>query len=712
MNRFFRCVPLLVCALALVATVNAQDDEDVVKITSRLVQVDAVVTDKDGRQVTDLTAADFQIFQDGKPQKITGFTYVPLRAADDPQKKQGSDSTRVTSTTGRRYSAGGRVITFVVDDGNCRASTSGIRATREALQKFVNEQMLPDDQVAIYQTRAGSSMFQQYTSDKTQLLRSVGRLRWYPNAGGCPMNDGSYFDRARVNTMSIQSVTGLKNISEESPDERERRELSEDRNRDNQVSGTLGVLRYALRGLERLPGRKVMFLMSDGMPYRARNDEMLDSIFRFRDLTEMANRAAVVINSIDVRGSMDPSMIEARDDVSTLGDPLATEAIVSGRRKEVVNTQDGLAFLANETGGRFDKNQDYLDKPLARALAIEKGYYLVAYEPDDDTFKGKNFNKIEIKVGRSDLTIHSRTGFVGVVDEAAKKPAKTGDSELYEAIVAPLPNAGMNLGLTAYFGNTSAEGSFVRSVIYLSGGDITFTDEPAGMKKAVVDVVAVTMDEKNQVVDEFTRSHTFKVPATALPQIEKHGVVYSADVKVTKPGFYNYRVAIRDANSKRIGTASQVVEVPDLKKNKLFVSGLVVTEADSQGKFAAPKPVDPKSAFAIPASTGAAGIRQFRRGSVIAYPYDVYNAKVVGAAKPNLTVEVNLYYDGKLLIDGQPQPADLQPQKDWLRISDFGYMKINPTSPLGDYILEVIIRDAAAGKKVLSSQTIDFQIID
>ena len=211
------------CAAALVASANAQDEEDVVKITSRLVQVDAVVTDKNGRQVTDLASTDFQIFQDGKLQKITGFTYVPLGSTGDPEKEQGTGTgptTATVTTTGRRTSAGGRVITFVVDDGNCRASISGVRATKEALQKFVAEQMLPDDQVAIYQTRAGSSMFQQYTSDKTQLLRAVGKLRWYPNAGGCPVSDGSYFDRARVNTMSIQTATGLKSISEETAAER------------------------------------------------------------------------------------------------------------------------------------------------------------------------------------------------------------------------------------------------------------------------------------------------------------------------------------------------------------------------------------------------------------------------------------------------------------------------------------------------------------
>lgn len=708
MNRYISCFLVLVCAAVFGSVAFGQDEEDVVKITSQLVQVDAVVTDKKGAQVTDLTANDFQILQDGKRQEITGFSYVPL-GNNSPQKQQ---TGQLISSGTLRRTGRGRVITFVVDDGNCRASSSGIRASREALQKFLNEQMLPDDMVAIYQTRAGSSMFQQYTSDKTALQRVVGRLRWYPNASGCPVGDGSYFDAARVNTAAIPSANGVKAINEESADEKARRELTEDRNRDNQVLGTLGVLRYALRGLERLPGRKVMILMSDGMPYQSRSGEMLDAIFYFRDLTEQANRAAVVINAFDIRGSINPDIIEARDDVSTLGDPLASDQLVNDRRREQINTQNGLVFLANETGGKFYHNQDYLDKPLANALSIERGYYLIAYEPDADTFKGKKFNKIEIRVTRPELSVQTRTGFIGVTDQPVKTTAKTGDSELYEAIVAPLPTAGLDMALTAYFGNTTEEGNFIRSSLHLSGSDITFTDEAGGLKKAVVDVVAVTMDDKNKVIDEFTHSHTFKVPAAAVPTIEKNGLLYSADVKVQKPGVYNFRVALRDVNSKRIGSASQVIEVPDLKQKRLFVSGLVATQVDANGKFVTLQKTEPSAAFAIPTSAGVASIRQFHRGSVIAYPYNVFNAKVAEGGKPNLTVEANLYFDGKLLIDGKPLPADLQPQTDWTRISDFGYLKLNPNMPVGDYVLEIIVRDAARGKDAMSSQTTDFQVVN
>jgi hypothetical protein len=51
-------------------------EQDVVRITTNLVQIDVLVTDKDGNQVTDLTANDFELLQDGKPQKLTSFAYI------------------------------------------------------------------------------------------------------------------------------------------------------------------------------------------------------------------------------------------------------------------------------------------------------------------------------------------------------------------------------------------------------------------------------------------------------------------------------------------------------------------------------------------------------------------------------------------------------------------------------------------------------------
>ncbi len=697
----------------LCALVSGQevDGGDVVKITSKLVQLDVVVTDGAGNQVTGLKASDFTILQDGKPQNISGFSYVPMGSSEQPSAEKRSKDQILIPQGRPKSGTTGRIITFIIDDGNCRASLVGMKASREALEKFISNQMLPGDVVAIYQTRSGSGMFQQYTSDKVQLLRTARKIKWYPAAGGCAASDGSFYDSARINTAVITTTQGPRAISEESANDRKLRELDEDRSRDNQVVGSLGVLQYAIRGLDRLPGRKVLFLMSDGIPLRARDGRSLNAVDQLRDLTDLANRSAVVLNTIDVRGTFDVSMIEARDRVSTLDDPLASEAVVDRRRRDVRSSQDGLAYLADETGGRFFKNENYLDAPIARGLSIEKGYYLVAYEPDDGTFKGKYFNKIEIKLNRPDLHVSSRSGFLGVVDQASTRKAKTGDSELYEAIAAPLPTAGMNLRLSATFGNSATEGNFVRAQIHIPGNDIAFVDSN-GLKKAVFDVVAVTLDEKNNVVDEFTHAHTFSVDAAALPSIENTGIIYSADVKVMKPGFYNFRVAMRDSTSKRIGTVSQSVEIPELKSKRLYLSGLTASGVDTNGKFETPSAVKAEAAFALPSSPSAPSIRQFKRGSVIAYPYVIYNATLKNG-RPNLTVQANLYRDGQLVIEGKPQPADLQPQQDWTRISDFGYLKLNPNSAPGDYVLQITVTDLlASGKKAVSIQNVEFEVVD
>ncbi len=100
------------------------DSGDVVKITTKLVQFDVLVTDKDGNQVKDLTIADFEILQDGKPQEITNFSYIntetPAQSSPKTIVKNGKNV--ILPPPARvRPENGGRIITFIVDDGNCTA---------------------------------------------------------------------------------------------------------------------------------------------------------------------------------------------------------------------------------------------------------------------------------------------------------------------------------------------------------------------------------------------------------------------------------------------------------------------------------------------------------------------------------------------------------------------------------------------------------------
>src|ERR1043166_2734353 len=283
-------------------------DNDVVRISTKLVQFDVLVVDKDGKQVRDLKPDDFQVLQDGKPKKITNFSYVDTEPNQQTADPKGSTSAVPVKTSSI---AGKRIITFIVDDGSCTASNLGMRASREGIEKFVREQMQPHDLVAIYKTRSGSSMLQQYTGDKVQILKAAEKIQWRPALGICGESDGSFFEKARSNTFETR--TGTQNI--ESSSDQKSREHFEDAATNNQVVASLGVVRYVIQGLQHVPGRKVVFFMSDGIPFRSRGGELVSAGDRLRDLTDLANRSSVVFNTIDDRGVFDETMIEARDEV-------------------------------------------------------------------------------------------------------------------------------------------------------------------------------------------------------------------------------------------------------------------------------------------------------------------------------------------------------------------------------------------------------------
>jgi VWFA-related protein len=715
-------VLILACsagALSQSTTPTRNESDDVVKITTKLVQIDVVVTDKQGNPVKELGPNDFILLQDGKPQTITALNFVsagPSRGVTAPAETRESKARPgnvlpppVTSSDGQ-----GRVIAFLIDDGACGASVVGLDTAKTALRRFIREQMLAGDLVAIYRTRAGTSAFQQYTSDRAALLRAADRIRWYPPQGSCASSDGTFNEAARANQFQKLTDEGVKTVTIESEAERRIREYDEDQVQSRQIVGTLGVIRYALSGLEKAPGRKTMFFMSDGLALRNRQNRRLDTADVMRDLTEAANRAAVVIHTFDLRAGDIPGFVEAKDEVLAEADFNVTEPISDRRRQDATRARDGLETLAYETGGEFHRGTDRPDATMAKVLRQGSEYYLLAFEPDEGTFKNKKFNRIEVKVNRPELKVAYRSGFIGVPDAPAQQvKRKSGDSELYEAIAAPLPRPGLNLALSASFGNSAAAGNYVRAFFHLDGRELVFTEESKGQRKAVFDVVAVTMDEKNVVIDEFTRTHTLKFDAATADRINRDGLIYTTDIPIKKSGNYNFRVAVRDANSKLIGTAAQVVQIPDLKRSDIFLSGLTVSAADQTGKFETVGPTTVETAITLPTSSSVPAIRRFQRGSVIAYAYSIYNSrKDPATGKPKLAVTVNLYKDGELVVEGAPNVVQMDAQSDWSRAADYGYMRLNAQAAPGEYALQVIVRDLLGGKNSVTSQWVDLEIID
>ena len=173
----------LVCRSLLPAQEAAPPPPTVFSVSTTIVQIDSVVTDAKGHQVTNLNAGDFQVSVDGKPQPITNFSYVRLDAPDVNRSSLTPEALRrpLTSTNPADVLKAAdvrRSMVLVVDD--LSLSFESIYYVRRTLLKFVDEQMQPGDLVALWETGRNNSVFQQFTSDKRVLRAAVENLRWNP----------------------------------------------------------------------------------------------------------------------------------------------------------------------------------------------------------------------------------------------------------------------------------------------------------------------------------------------------------------------------------------------------------------------------------------------------------------------------------------------------------------------------------------------------
>ncbi|MET0556307.1 MAG: VWA domain-containing protein [Vicinamibacteria bacterium] len=392
----------------------------VIRISTSLVQLDAVVTDRAGRPVTDLTPADFEVVEGGRRRQVTHVTYVR------PGEPRGG-------TPGRR------TIVFLVDD--LHLEPRGIVETRDLLSSFARKHLDPTDVVAIVKTSdvagkglhftAGAASVEAAAAgirySRVSLARDVLGVAASPN----PDRTGEFRQSGRENILPLVSP------------ESDALEAS------RMASRSVVALKAVVGALRALPGRKAVVFLSQGfvaaLPhsadqagrFRFETFGALDAVYgdatleaAVRGVSDLANRASVVLYGIDPTG---PARVTTAmttglgmPDSQAVGAPgTFTSAAIGSRQREA--RQNGLLDLALPTGGLVWRDTFDHDRHLTRILADQSGYYLVAYEPDAATFAriggAAPFHDVAVKVRRGGLDVRSRQGFYGVTDEVVAQQA-------------------------------------------------------------------------------------------------------------------------------------------------------------------------------------------------------------------------------------------------------------------------------------------------
>lgn len=673
MKHFLLPILLLILSVAIFGQqptpTAAPDESDVVKISTALIQIDATVTDKKGNIVKDLTADDFEIYENNVKQTLTNFSFVEQRA-EQPSK----EAMPVVPNKLKREQVR-RTMVFVVD--NLRLSFQSMMLVRQALKRFVDEQMQPSDLVAIVRTASDIGLLQQFTSDKRQLYATIEQMRWYPPG-------------------IARSAAGYEE--------------------ENIIIGTLGTLGYIVGGMRQLPGRKTLFFLSDGLKLDVTDEAGTISddgqiVNQAQRLTELANRSSVIINTIDMRGLV----AAGQPGGQSLAEADSLSAALPGFT--FYQAQEGLLFLAAETGGQAFVNSNDIQGSIRTLLEDQKDYYLLAYQPDETVFdpKKRKYNKLEIRLKRPDLKVRYRSGFFGLSDQDfGLSDASSQQTGFLNVLASPFAANNIEIRLNALFGNDAVQGNFIRALIHVEAKDLKFTDEPDGTKKAVFDIAALTFGENGVPIDTVNKTYSVAADANLYKEWMEKGFTYQITLPVKKLGAYQFRAGLYDEQAGKSGTASQFIVVPELKNDRLAISGIGLQGITAeQIKILTSDNVtnEQLKANADAAQTDTA-LRRFRPNRLLQYNYSIYNARIDSVSIPQLVAQTRLFRDGKLYLEGKPVPLNPGNQSDKKRLKFNGAIALPADMKPGEYVLQIIVTDQLAeDKNKTVTQLIDFEII-
>ena len=714
----------LVWLILFAITVPAQEPQDVVRISTNLVQVDVVVT-KDGKPVLGLKPGDFEIREDGQLQQITNFTFITVSSFSPGP---GRETPSTPGTTPPLPNEVKRTVAIVVDD--LGMSFESMANLRQYLRKFVNEGLRPNDLIAIIRTGGEVGALQQFTTDPRVLTSAIADLKWNPcsRVGARVLSP----ERSLVTMMPPEPEMRGRVPPDRSPgsNQVQRPTTANESNPcsvGNSVNYSINAIRFILRGMQELPGRKSLLIISDNLPMERQENAPADFGFKrpvrddaniidvwtqatvyndgLQGLADQAIRSSVVIYGVssqrlqttgiqpaDEVGFPPQNMIRGRgaaEGTHPTNNPLSR--LTNGRSAELQKNFDGAELLAKETGGFVIRNKN--DFGIDRVLEDQNGYYLIGYRPATDTFK-RQLHKIQVRVKASGYAVRTRAGFYGVTETATAGPASDAE-RMSRALSSPFGAHDLTVRLTALFANDPQRGSMLRTFVVVDPKNLTFTDAN-GTRMVRLHLMGVLYRDNGVPVDRPEVNVTWSLDPDRYERVQREGLVYGLDVPLKRPGAFQLRLAVRDLNSQRIGVAGQFVQSPNIADGQLALSGIVLY-------------AEAPNANATDEWQRSLVLRQFHQGASLVFGYTIYNAALdKRTQRPRLTTQTVVFRDSVKIYSSDPAVVATADQTDLKRINAGARLQLGPALTPGEYVVQIVVEDQVA--KRTTTQVTQFEV--
>lgn len=632
-------------------TAASQPEQPTFRAGINFVRVDTIVTDRQGQPVTDLTATDFEITEDGKPQTIETFRFVRVDSAA-PVETQRSIRTRADEEAAAAND-NSRIFVFFLDDYHVRLGNS--MAARKPLVEFIRTNLGANDLLAVMHPLTPLDAVT-LTRDHDSIVRTIerfqGRKYNYEPKNATEQRYANYPAETVERLRRQVSLSALQGLAVKLGALREGRKavivLSE---------GYTAMLPPQLRDpVASMPGmgnaarRNPLIGENSIAEDRADMVGQMDVQQEMQEVFSAASRSNTALYTVDPRG-LATGEFDISENVGT-----------SRSNASLRQTQDTLRVLAEETDGRAIVNRNDLARAMKQIVADSSAYYLIGYSSTQAPQDGK-FHEIKVRVKRPGTDVRARKGYWAL---------SAADATRVTTVAKPGPPPAVGRALASI--SEPARGRLVRTWVGTSRGTdgktrVTFVWEALpptpGVKRETptsVSLIAASTDGETYFRGEVPDPVT---AAAAVAATTRPGATTTFEVP---PGRLQLRMSINGAGGS-IDSDDREVFVPDLTGAELGIGTPRVYIARTPREFQAIS----RDEGAVPTAS-----REFRRTDRMVVRAETF---APGAAATTLT--------SRLLNKQGQKMADVPVTQPAVGPSSLIDLPLAALAP-GEYLLELV----------------------
>lgn len=572
---------------------------------SAVVLLDVVVRDKKGKLVRDLTAQEFEVFEDGKRQHVDSFRVMDggLDLLLNRREAPAAAPAAATASTAPEPAAepeaprGPSVIAFLYD----RLSPQGRDNAHKAAKAYATRGHVDGDMVAVFMIDLALHTLQPFTADLPSIQAAFDRANMQAQTefANHREQERSFFSDAErlERTLAGMNATMDTGAAAQAANLAVQREFallqggvlrSFDRlERDQQGFSQTNALMALVGGLKALPGRKTLVYFSEGIAISA------NVLPQFRSAIATANRANVTVYTVDVGGLRAISNTQdARDQlVARANERLAQEgrgyigtedrALTQGQERAEdmlrMNPKAGLGDLAEQTGGFLVADTNDTGRGFQRIQEEMRFHYLLSYNPTDPAFDGR-FRSVSVKVSRPNVVVHSRNGYLAIKPNAGSVPVRTFEAPALAQLDRRPPPRDFPISATALSFPEPKRPGRVTVMVQVPASALAFEPEKDGRThRASFSVVARLRDAQGRELDRMSRDYPLTVASDKLEAARQGDVLYFQETDLA-PGQYRLEAVVWDDLAKKASVHSMPVEVPVAGEQQLRLSSLMLVQ--------------------------------------------------------------------------------------------------------------------------------------